>query len=204
LPTGDAGFLNLEGKQKGRSPVEDPGANIQAEDVLLGGEVQLARDLYTVLDGPSNRTAILVHFDHALYGLAILLLSGEMESLLDPLEHEHFIFRLYLSNRVSVEALPVKGNLTRCQRAGEGAEQSAARCCDQVIESARVRLLLVERDAIVLGDLAMNAEGDRLFLRRNVRQPNLALNRLELDSRDVGYVSHLCSFCQFVPNQALP
>ena len=70
--------MNLEGKQKGRSPVEDPDANIQAEDVLLGGEVQLARDLYTVLDGPSNRTAILVHFDHALYGLAILLFRPEM------------------------------------------------------------------------------------------------------------------------------
>ena len=85
MPTEDAGFLNLEGKQKGRSPVEDPSANIQAEDVLLGGEIQLARDLYTVLDGPSNRAAILVHFDYALYGLAILLLSGEMEDLLDPL-----------------------------------------------------------------------------------------------------------------------
>jgi len=53
--------------------------------VLLGGKVQLARDLYGGLDGCSDRTATLVHFDHALYGLAILLLSGEMEGLLDPL-----------------------------------------------------------------------------------------------------------------------
>jgi hypothetical protein len=68
--------------------------------VLLGGQVQLARDLYGGLDGPSNRTAILVHFDHALYGLAILLLSGEMKSLLDPLEHEHLILSLYLPNGI--------------------------------------------------------------------------------------------------------
>jgi hypothetical protein len=53
--------------------------------MLLGGKVQLARDLYGRLDGRSDRTAILVHFDHALYGLAILLLSGEMEGLFDPL-----------------------------------------------------------------------------------------------------------------------
>ncbi len=59
--------------------------NTRAEDVLLGGKVQLARDLYGGLDGCSDRTATLVHFDHALYGLAILLLSGEMEGLLDPL-----------------------------------------------------------------------------------------------------------------------
>ena len=53
--------------------------------MLLGGEVQLARDLYGGLDGRSDRAAILVHSDYALYGLAILLLSGEMKGLLDPL-----------------------------------------------------------------------------------------------------------------------
>ena len=119
------------GKTKDRSPAGPrPGANSQAKDVLLSGEVQFARDLYSRLDGAGYRTAILVHCDHTLYVLAILRLSGEMESLLDPLEHEHFIFRLYLSNGVGVEAVPVKRNVTRRQRAGEGAQESAARCCD--------------------------------------------------------------------------
>ena len=68
--------------------------------MLLGGKVQLARDLYGGLDGRSDRTAILVHFDHALYGLAILLLSGEMEGLLDPLEHKHLVFSLYLPDGI--------------------------------------------------------------------------------------------------------
>ena len=53
--------------------------------MLIGGKVQFARDLYGGLDGRSDRTAILVHVEHALYGLAILLLSGEMEGMLDPL-----------------------------------------------------------------------------------------------------------------------
>ena len=105
---------------KGRSPSTRglrPKANIRAEDVLIGCEVQLARDLYGGLDGPGYRTAILVHFDHTLYGLPILLLSGEMEGLLDPLEHEHLILSLYLPNGTGVEAVLVEGNLTRCQRA---------------------------------------------------------------------------------------
>ena len=53
--------------------------------MLLGGKVQFARDLYGGLDGPGHRTAILVHFDHTLYGLPILLFSAEMEGMLDPL-----------------------------------------------------------------------------------------------------------------------
>ena len=68
--------------------------------MLLGGKVQLARDLYGRPDGRSDRTAILVHFDHALYGLAILLLSSEMEGLLDPLEHKHLVLSFYLPDSI--------------------------------------------------------------------------------------------------------
>ena len=62
-----------------------PKANSRVEGVLLGGKVRFAGGLYGRLDGPGHRTAILVHFDHTLYGLPILLLSAEMEGLLDPL-----------------------------------------------------------------------------------------------------------------------
>ena len=75
--------------KKGRAPSYElgarPKANSQAKEVLLSGKVQFAGDLYGRLDGPGYRTAILVHFDHTLYGLPILLLSPEMEGLLDPL-----------------------------------------------------------------------------------------------------------------------
>ena len=62
-----------------------PKVNSRVEDVLLSGKVQFAGDLYGGFDGPGHRTAILVHFDHTLYGLPILLLSAEMEGMLDPL-----------------------------------------------------------------------------------------------------------------------
>ena len=80
---------------------------------LLGGKVQLARDLYGGLDGHRHRTAILVHFDHALYGLAILLLRSEMEGLLDSLEYENLVLSLYLTDCIGVETVLVEGNLTR-------------------------------------------------------------------------------------------
>ena len=77
-------------KKKGRGPSYElgsrPKANSRAEDVLLSScKVQFARDLYGGLDGPGHRTAILVHFEHTLYGLPILLFSAEMEGMLDPL-----------------------------------------------------------------------------------------------------------------------
>ena len=81
--------------------------------LLLGGEVQLARDLYGGLDRRRHRTFILVHFDRALYGLAIFLLGGEMEGLLNPLEHENLVLCLYLTHSIGVEAVLVEGNLTR-------------------------------------------------------------------------------------------
>jgi hypothetical protein len=84
----------------------------------------------------------------------------------DPLAHEHLVLGLYLTRHVGVEALPVEGNLTRYQRAGKGAEQSGAGCCDQVVERAGMRLFHIGRDAVVLSDPAMHPEEHRLFFSR--------------------------------------
>ena len=54
-----------------------------------------------------------------------------MESLLYPLDNEDFALGLYLPHRVGAEIF--EGNLTRCQRAPEGAEQSPTRCGYQVV-----------------------------------------------------------------------
>ena len=53
--------------------------------------------------------------------------------MLDPLEYEDLVFRLYLTNGIGVETLLFEGNVTRCQRASEGAEKSATSRRDQVI-----------------------------------------------------------------------
>jgi hypothetical protein len=68
--------------------------------------------------------------DHALYGLVILLLRSEMESLLDPLEYKNLVFCLYLADSIGIETLLLEGNLTRCQRASKGTEQSPTRRSD--------------------------------------------------------------------------
>jgi hypothetical protein len=98
---------------------------------LCGRELQLARDLDAVLYGTGDGAKVCIEAEHSLYLLAVLLFRSEMESLLYPLDNEDFAFGLYLPHRVGVEI--VKRNLTRCQRAPEGAEQSPTRCGYQVV-----------------------------------------------------------------------
>ena len=59
--------------------------------------------------------------------------------MFDPLEYEDLVLRLYLTDGIAVKALLLEGNVTRCQRASEGAEKSATGRGDQVIEGGRVR-----------------------------------------------------------------
>lgn len=66
--------------------------------------------------------------------LAVLFVGAEVEGLLDPLEHQNLVLGLYFPHRVGVEAVFLEDDLTRCQRARKGAEQSAAGCGHQVIE----------------------------------------------------------------------
>jgi hypothetical protein len=103
-----------------------------------------------------------------------------VKGLLDPLDHQNLALSLYLTNGVGVEAVFVEGNLTRRQRAGKGAEQSAAGRRYQIIQRRRVRLLLIGRDAVVLCHLAVDPEEHRLLLARYQCPPDLSLHQLYL------------------------
>lgn len=91
-----------------------------------------------------------------------------MEGLLYTLDDEHFALELDLPDRVGAKAL--EGHLTRYQRAPEGTEQSAAGRGYHVVECGGVGLLRVGRDAVVLRDLRVDPEIDRLVLTRNTRR----------------------------------
>jgi hypothetical protein len=115
-----------------------------------------------------------------------------VEGLLYPLENEDFVFCLYLPYCVGVEVL--KRNLTRCQRASKGAKQSAARRGDEVVEGGGMRFFYVGRDPVVLCDLGVDTEEDRLFPTGDMGAADSALHRLYPDFREVGYIAHVISF----------
>ena len=89
-----------------------------------------------------------------------------------PLDHEHLALDLYLSDGVGVEAIFVEGDVTRRQRAGKSAEQSATGSSDQVIERRGMRLLRIRGDAVVLGHFVVDPEQHRFLLGGQVSPPD--------------------------------
>ena len=148
---------------------------LASEAALSGGEVELACDLDAALHGTGDRARVGVDLYYPLYLLAVSLIGGEVEGLLDPLDDEYLLLGLYLPHRVGVEA--VERNLTRYQRAPKGAQQSPARRSYHVVQRRRVRLLHVGGDPVVLGDLAVDPKHHRLLLDGEVGAPDPALHR---------------------------
>jgi len=100
---------------------------------------------------------------HPLGLLAPVLRDGEPVAHGDAADDEDLVVELDLPDRLDVVALRVDFDVTRFQRAGEGAGQSAAGGGDDVVERRRVRRVLLGVDAVVRGDLRVHAEGDRLL-----------------------------------------
>ena len=94
----------------------------------------------------ANRAAVGINTDYTLYSLVVVLISGKVEGDVDALNYEYLTLGLYLPGGISVEV--VEGNVTRCQRASEGPEQSAAGRRDQVVERAGMGLFNIGRDTV--------------------------------------------------------
>jgi hypothetical protein len=95
-------------------------------------------------------------------------LVGDIEAVVDgdPLDDEDAVLVLDLADGLHVVARRIDFDLTRLQRAGERAGQSAAGCRHDVVQRGRARRELVGRDAVVLRHLGVDAERDRVLLRR--------------------------------------
>ena len=88
----------------------------------------------------------------------------------DSLDHEDVVLGLYLADSLDLEPFALDLDLTRLQRAGESAGQSAASGGDDVVERRRMGRELVRRDTVMRGDFGMDSENHRLLLGGKVRQ----------------------------------
>jgi hypothetical protein len=122
---------------------------------------------------------------HALDLVAAILRHAEAIAHDDAPDHEHLVLELDLTDRLDLIALRIDFDLTRFQRAGEGAGQSPAGRGYDVVERGGVRRVLLGGDAVVRGDLGVHAERDRLGLGGKVREPLRSAETLDPDSRDV-------------------
>jgi hypothetical protein len=97
----------------------------------------------------------------------------------NPLDHEHAVLELDLAGRLSDQSALIRANLTRLQRASEGAGESAARGGDDVVERGRVLTAGRRVDPVVLGDRTVKTEADRFRLARQVGIPERVADALD-------------------------
>ena len=109
---------------------------------------------------------------------------------MDPLENQDAAFRLDFTDGLRSQATPASIYSTRLQRAPEGSRQSAAGSCDDVIKRGRALGISGSGDAVVLGDLVVNAEVDRLALTRYLRAAQRSANAFDPYPRDVLNLTH--------------
>jgi hypothetical protein len=89
-------------------------------------------------------------------------LDGEDVAHMYALDHEHAVLDLDLAGRLTDQSSLACRDLTRFQRASEGAGQSAPRGGDDVVERRRALGLPRCLNAVVLGDRVVDAEPHRL------------------------------------------
>jgi hypothetical protein len=105
----------------------------------------------------------------ALDGGALFFWGYEAHRDVDASDDEHSIFQFDFSPDISREFVIACIDLTRFQRASEGAHHSTGGSGDYVVDSGGVRFFnLVGRDFVVFGDCAVNAEDHRLRFARKM------------------------------------
>jgi hypothetical protein len=108
----------------------------------------------------------------------------------DPLDDQDAILGLDLPDRFDLVVLWIDLDMTRLQRAGERARQSAASRGDHIVERRRMRWVLLRPDAVMLGNLGVHAEDHWLLLGGEIREALGATQPLDPDLRHVADVSH--------------
>jgi hypothetical protein len=92
--------------------------------------------------------------------------DGDPVPHVDAFDQQHPVLDLDLPHRLDFVAFRIDFDLTRLQRAGEGAGQSPPGCRHHVVERGRVRWVILGAHAIVFGDVGVNPESHRLALGR--------------------------------------
>ena len=127
---------------------------------------------------------------HPLSLLSSFLGDREPIAHVDAFDEQHAVLCLDLANGLHLVALGIDLDLTRLQRAGEGASQSAAGGGHYVVECRGVRWVLLGPHAVVLGHLGVHTEHDWRFLGGQKGKPLRAAKPLNPHARDVRDVAH--------------
>ena len=142
----------------------------------------MGADLDRAGEASCDRAEAGMNVVHSFGVRSSLVGDGEPVVDSDPLDHEHSVVGFDLAGRLDVVALWIDFDLARLQRACERAGQSAAGRRNDVIERRGVWRVLGGIDAIVLGNLGVDPERDRVVLGRKVGEALWPAEPLDPDS----------------------
>ena len=127
---------------------------------------------------------------HPLSFISAFLRDREPVAHVDAFDEQNAVLCLDLANRLDLIALGIDLDLTRLQRAGEGARQSTASSGHNVVQRRGVGRVLLRPDAVVLGHLGVHAEHDRRLLGGQKGKTLRATKPLNSHARDVIHLAH--------------
>ena len=154
------------------------------DELKLGGDVDCA------LEAASDRAEPSVERVHPLGFFSAFLRNREPVAHVDAFDEQHAVVCLDLANGLDLVALGIDLDLTRLQRAGEGASQSAAGRGHYVVQCGGMGWVLLRSDAVVLGHLGVHAEHDWRLLGRKKGKTLRAAKPLNPHARDVRDIAH--------------
>jgi hypothetical protein len=118
------------------------------------------------LQSPVDGAAIRKEFVDAAGRFPVFGLGLQPQFGVNAADNEDAILGFYFANGLGNQPCIRGIDVTRFQRASEGAGESAGCRRDYVVECGRMRLQHIRRDVVVLGDRAMHAEDHRRRLSR--------------------------------------
>ncbi len=108
----------------------------------------------------------------------------------NPLDDEYVVVRFHLADRLADQSPFACRDLTRLQRASEGARESAGGRRDDVVEGGGALGLGPGRHPVVLRDLRVHSERDGLGLPGEIREPQRPSDPFDAGARRVDDVAH--------------
>ncbi len=157
---------------------------------MLSTELEFGPHLDPTLEAARHRARPCVEAVHSLCLLVVLAREPEAIADGDALDHEHPVSLEDLTLGCGLELAFFDLDLTRLQRAGKGARQSAPGGSDHVVEGGGRGREVVGRDSVVVGDLGVNAEGNRFLPGGEVREALRAAEEIYIDTGAIGGVGH--------------
>jgi hypothetical protein len=127
---------------------------------------------------------------HSLCGFPVRRIGLELELGVNAPNDQDAVFDFDFTHCIGRKTVVRSGDLTRLQRASEGAGESTGGGGYDVVQGSSARLNRTGRHFIMFGDGAVHSENDRLGFRGEISPPDRPLHTLDSNLRPVHDVGH--------------